>query len=239
MATHARLSLLLGVLMLFPAGRAADAQAFGGACRQDYAMYCSGVAQGGGRILECLNAHLPQLSPGCRAHVAGAGSAPAAPPAAVVAAPRPPAPASSAKAEVAEACGPDIRDLCSGLPQGGGKIGQCLKDHFAQLTPVCRTSLTAARPEAAPATAVAPPPAMAPVGPAVGPSPPVAGTAPSPSAPAASAKAAVGEACMTDIHAYCASVPQGGGLIGQCLKEHASQLSSGCRSALIAARSAK
>lgn len=49
-----------------PAQRAA-ADAVRDACRADFGRLCSGVRPGGGRVLQCLDAHVAELSPACRA----------------------------------------------------------------------------------------------------------------------------------------------------------------------------
>lgn len=36
------------------------------ACQADYQKWCSGVPQGGGRILECLNSHKGELTTACQ-----------------------------------------------------------------------------------------------------------------------------------------------------------------------------
>ena len=54
---------------------------------------------------------------------------------------------------------------------------------------------------------------------------------------AASAQPAGGgvrEACMADFQKFCGSVQPGGGARMQCMKQHASQLSNGCKSAIAA-----
>ncbi len=37
-----------------------------GACGADYRAFCRGVQPGGGRAMDCLRAHGPQLSRQCR-----------------------------------------------------------------------------------------------------------------------------------------------------------------------------
>lgn len=39
------------------------------ACGDDYKRHCSDVQRGGGRILQCLQSHLNELSPACRSVV--------------------------------------------------------------------------------------------------------------------------------------------------------------------------
>ncbi|AYD01486.1 hypothetical protein NCHU2750_21010 [Neorhizobium sp. NCHU2750] len=53
-------------------GPPALAQQFGlmQACRGDFQAHCSGVAPGGGRIIECMRQHASELSAGCRAAIA-------------------------------------------------------------------------------------------------------------------------------------------------------------------------
>ena len=40
------------------------------------------------------------------------------------------------------------------------------------------------------------------------------------------------KACAADRQTYCGNVEKGGGRVMQCMKQHASQLSAGCKSAL-------
>ena len=79
-------------------------------------------------------------------------------------------------------CRSDFLSKCSGVPRGGAEALRCLKDHMAQLSPGCRTAVSAATPAAAPK--VAEPPAAAPAAPAA------AAAAPPPAPAAAAAPAA-------------------------------------------------
>ncbi|WP_048859593.1 cysteine rich repeat-containing protein, partial [Acidisphaera rubrifaciens] len=36
------------------------------ACGADFQTFCPGVRPGGGRVIACLHAHGPDLSPGCQ-----------------------------------------------------------------------------------------------------------------------------------------------------------------------------
>ena len=50
-----------------------------------------------------------------------------------------PAPASAQGAK--QACAGDIAQYCSGIPQGGGKIAQCLRANEQKLSPACRQGM--------------------------------------------------------------------------------------------------
>jgi len=52
------------------------------ACQPDVDKFCSGVAQGGGRIMQCLKQHESELSDACKAAQPQHRGPPPAPPAA-------------------------------------------------------------------------------------------------------------------------------------------------------------
>lgn len=64
-------SLVAAALALaaFPAPALAQTAAERAACKADFEKYCPGVQPGGGRIVECLSAHLDELTPQCRSVV--------------------------------------------------------------------------------------------------------------------------------------------------------------------------
>lgn len=45
----------------------------------------------------------------------------------------------------ASACQSDLRTHCAHVQRGDGRIGQCLREHFRQLSPACSSALAAAR----------------------------------------------------------------------------------------------
>jgi hypothetical protein len=49
--------------------------------------------------------------------------------------------ASAVPANVHQACGGDVRALCSGIMPGGGRIKQCMIDKFDQLSDGCKAAL--------------------------------------------------------------------------------------------------
>jgi uncharacterized membrane protein len=40
-----------------------------------------------------------------------------------------------------QACGADMRTVCSGIMPGGGRIKQCMADNFDKLSDGCKTAL--------------------------------------------------------------------------------------------------
>jgi hypothetical protein len=77
------------------------------------------------------------------------------------------------------ACRGDIQTFCAGVPRGGGRIRECMKQHRAELSAACKVELAdrmLARPSRRNPAAMQP---MAPAG-------PPAGATPAPTAPATS-----------------------------------------------------
>ncbi|MGJ5181620.1 hypothetical protein ACQR16_32300 [Bradyrhizobium oligotrophicum] len=46
---------------------------------------------------------------------------------------------------VRQACGSEVRTLCSGIMPGGGRIKQCMIEKFDKLSDGCRTALKDAK----------------------------------------------------------------------------------------------
>lgn len=44
-----------------------------------------------------------------------------------------------------QACGDDVRTLCTGIMPGGGRIKQCMIEKFDKLSDGCRTALKDAK----------------------------------------------------------------------------------------------
>jgi hypothetical protein len=138
-----------------PAGKPSSAQiaAIRSACRTDYQRSCASVPPGGAAALNCLEQNKAKLSASCQRAVnaAGGGTAPAAngAAAATTAAPEA-APATMALRPMRpreelfvlrSACGGDVRELCGGVPAGGGRILRCLAARAASLSPACKEVL--------------------------------------------------------------------------------------------------
>lgn len=90
------------------------------ACFTDYMKYCRDVRLGGGRAINCLNAHADQLSQQCFQALTVRGLA---------------------YAGALKLCRADYERLCQGGGQGWGRSLQCMRSHAAQLSPVCRNAL--------------------------------------------------------------------------------------------------
>jgi hypothetical protein len=42
-------------------------------------------------------------------------------------------------------CGADVRQLCTGVTPGGGALLGCLKQHWGQVSPICKDTLAEAK----------------------------------------------------------------------------------------------
>jgi hypothetical protein len=134
------------------------------------------------------------------------------------------------RSAIKSACRGDYQSVCANVPPGTKDSLQCLLQHSAQVSSGCRDAL-------APATASAG-------------SPPASSSAAAATAPAAAAAPAAATAppahqlspreqahllrsqCGGDFQKFCPNVPLGGGHGVACLREHAAELTPGCRSAL-------
>jgi hypothetical protein len=93
-------------------------------------------------------------------------------------------------------CRADAERLCPDVPQAGGALARCLREHQEELSGVCRERLDARGRRAS----------------------------------------RVRDACSADADKLCADVEPGQGATVRCLREHESELSERCRSALPARR---
>ncbi len=94
-------------------------QQFSRDCRPDIGQFCASVEPGEGRVLDCLDGHLPELTTGCQAQMTRLSR-------------------SRAQVEgVRNACRADVARLCQGVPQRVGALVQCLAGHAQDLSPGC------------------------------------------------------------------------------------------------------
>ena len=97
------------------------------ACASDLGKYCSTVTPGEGRLIFCMMAHEDKVSSQCDYALYDA----------------------SRKMEhtlnlierAADACWNDIEKHCANIPEGGGRIAQCLVDNKKSVTAACKTAL--------------------------------------------------------------------------------------------------
>jgi hypothetical protein len=126
---------------------------------------------------------------------------------------------------IRSACRNDYQSVCANVPTGGQAALQCLQQHASQVSAGCQQALAPlsgaqnqspmSAPQSAP-TASAPLPPLRPM------------------APREEARLLRAD-CGYDYRRFCAGVRPGGGRALECLRAHGSQLSSQCRSVLLAA----
>ena len=51
------------------------------------------------------------------------------------------APGAATAQSAQQACAPDIQKYCAGVPQGEGKIAECLRSHKQELSPACQSGM--------------------------------------------------------------------------------------------------
>jgi hypothetical protein len=117
------------------------------------------------------------------------------------------APGGRAAAEAPNACQADVQKFCSTVQGGGGRILICLQEHVKELSPDCQKQLDSARRHTQMRHLAHPN-----AGPWVAP-------------------------CTGDIQKLCREIPAGAGRIAQCLAQHQSDLSDGCKAAFSGAGS--
>jgi len=97
------------------------------ACSDDLKKYCSTVTPGEGRLILCMQAHEDKVSEKCDF--------------ALFEASRKIDRALDRIDRAADICWGDIEKHCSNIPEGGGRILQCLAGQKTSLTPACQTEL--------------------------------------------------------------------------------------------------
>ena len=98
------------------------------ACGEDLRKFCSTVTPGAGRVLLCLEAHEDKISSKCDSALYNAS--------------RNLDRALDRVAMTADACWKDIDKLCSNVPDGEGRVAQCLMDKRASVSAGCKTNLS-------------------------------------------------------------------------------------------------
>jgi len=97
------------------------------ACGGDVAKFCSAVSPGEGRLILCMMAHEDKISTKCDY--------------AIYEATRNLERALDRLEETADACWTDIEKHCASVPEGSGRIAQCLVAKKASLSTQCTTAI--------------------------------------------------------------------------------------------------
>jgi Cysteine rich repeat len=97
------------------------------ACSNDLKKYCSTVTPGEGRLILCMQAHEDKISEKCDYALFDAS--------------RKINRALDRIDRAADICWSDIEKHCSNIPEGGGRILQCLIGEKTSLTPACQAEV--------------------------------------------------------------------------------------------------
>jgi hypothetical protein len=98
----------------------AKARQIGAACEGDVSKLCKDVQPGDGRVVTCLKDNESRLSTGCQSAFNDWRLE---------------------RMKLTSACAGDLGKWCQQVPEGGGRILRCLREHSAQLTSDCRSAV--------------------------------------------------------------------------------------------------
>lgn len=96
-------------------------------CKKELDNHCKDVTPGQGRVLACLYAHSDKLSGQCEYALYDAAAQLER--------------AISALSYVVNECGDDLKNLCSGVPVGEGRLLKCLEKNDSKVSDRCKQSL--------------------------------------------------------------------------------------------------
>jgi hypothetical protein len=97
------------------------------ACGEDLGKFCGTVTPGEGRLIFCMMAHEDKISTKCDF--------------ALYSAARNLGRALNLLEQAADVCWPDIEKYCADVPEGGGRIAQCLLNKKATLGQDCQIAM--------------------------------------------------------------------------------------------------
>ena len=97
------------------------------ACSNDLKTFCSTVTPGEGRLIFCMLAHEDKISSKCDFALYKARQETGR--------------TLDRVEQAADACWQDIEKHCANIPEGGGRISQCLVNNKAKLQKMCQTAL--------------------------------------------------------------------------------------------------
>jgi hypothetical protein len=113
----------LGLFFVLVAIFRLPASAQGRVCADDVAKFCQGVEGGQGKLMQCLQEHQSELSSPCQVRVQTM---------------------ETRMREMTDACQSDVRQFCTGVNSGAGRLAQCLKQHESELSSTCKAELAPA-----------------------------------------------------------------------------------------------
>ena len=96
-------------------------------CKKELETYCKDVTPGQGRVLACLYAHSDKLSGQCEYALYDAAAQLER--------------AVAALSYVINECGNDLKNLCSGVPVGEGRLLNCLEKNDSKVSGRCKQAL--------------------------------------------------------------------------------------------------
>jgi hypothetical protein len=96
-------------------------------CAADLTKFCSAVTPGEGRLIFCMMAHEDKISTKCDYALYNAS--------------RNMDRALHMIEQAADVCWPDVEKYCADIPEGGGRIAQCLISKKSTLGQDCQTAL--------------------------------------------------------------------------------------------------
>jgi Cysteine rich repeat len=114
----------LGLFFVLVAIFRLPAFAQGRVCADDVAKFCQGIEGEQGKLMPCLQEHQPELSSPCQGRLQVM---------------------ETRIREMTDACQSDVRQFCTGVNPGAGRIAQCLKQHESELSSTCKAELAPAR----------------------------------------------------------------------------------------------
>lgn len=89
-------------------------------CAEDVVKFCSGVQPGGGRMAQCLAAHIQDISPACKTRITEV---------------------KNRMINISEACEDDVEQLCTDIRPLGGRVLKCLREHVDEVSSECKATL--------------------------------------------------------------------------------------------------
>jgi hypothetical protein len=146
-------------------------------------------------------------------------------------------PTDAQRSAIRSACRGDYANVCANVPTGGKEALQCSQQHQSEVSTKCQDALASLDPPPPAATTAAAAPESLPS--SRPPASPATTTSQQPQTSRREEMHLLRTDCGGDFQKFCGDVQLGGGRGLGCFREHQTQLSSLCQSALLLAGSAK